>query len=63
MTMNDTNGGAAEYQIAFVKADGSWDIVETFTAAGDDAANAWAEKRYAGRDWYVLDAAGNNING
>jgi len=52
-----------EYRIAFVQADGSWDIVESFREAGDSAANEYAERNYADRDWYVLDASGNNING
>lgn len=51
-----------EYRIAFVKADGSWDIVESFREAGDAAANEYAERNYADRDWYVLNAAGQNIN-
>jgi hypothetical protein len=54
---------ANEYCIAFVRADGSWDRFRTFTAENDDAANAYAEEHYAGRDWYVLDARGRNING
>ena len=61
----DVLGIAAEpsYSIAFAKADGSWDIVQTFVASNDDAANAWAEKNYAGQEWYVLNANGDNING
>lgn len=51
------------YSVAFVKADGSWDIVQTFVAADDDSANAWAEQHYADQEWCVLDASGNNING
>ena len=52
-----------EYRIALVKADGSWDVIETFEAADDDAANAYAEQNHADSDWYVLDADGRNING
>lgn len=52
-----------EYRIAFVKADGSWDILETFRAESDASANDYAEQHYADLEWYVLDAAGRNING
>lgn len=54
---------AGRYSLAFAKEDGSWDIVQTFMAGGDDEANGWAEKHYAGQEWYVLDANGRNING
>ena len=54
---------AREYRIAMAKADGSWDVIETFEAADDDAANAYAEQNHADSDWYVLDADGRNING
>ena len=51
------------YQIAFVlESTGDFETVETFAASGNDAANAYAEAHYAGRDWYVLDSAGENIN-
>ena len=53
-----------EYRIAFVIRDGDWDVAETFTAANDDAANQYAEENYADNDWwFVLNAAGKNING
>ena len=52
-----------EYQIAVPIADGSWDVLERFEAEDDDAANEYAETHYDGQDWYVLDAAGKNING
>ena len=55
--------GQTEYQIAFAKTDGSWDIVETFLAINDAAANEYAEQHYANQDWYVLDSSGNNVNG
>lgn len=58
-----TDSTQAEYRIAFVKADGSWDIVETFAAADNAAANAYAEQHYADQEWFVLDANGRNING
>ena len=54
---------ASDYSVAFVRYDGSWDIVETFRAAGDAAANAYAEENYGEQEWYVLDANGRNING
>ena len=55
--------GNKNYSLAFVKTDGSWDIPQTFVAVDDDAANEWAEQHYADQEWYVLDAAGRNING
>lgn len=59
------------YQIAFMlESTGEFEIAETFTAENDAAANAWAEsqeprfrEQYDNDDWYVLDAAGRNING
>jgi hypothetical protein len=54
--------GARRYQIAFAKADGSWDVVETFAADDDQIANEYAETSYSDQDWYVLDVAGQNIN-
>ncbi len=50
------------YRIAFVSADGSFDVVEQFDSHDDAAANEYAEQHYADREWYVLDADGNNIN-
>ena len=53
-----------EYRIAFIEGGtGDWDVVEKFTAPNDAAANAYAEQHYADREWYVLDADGQNING
>jgi hypothetical protein len=52
----------AEYSIAYmIEATGEFDVVETFTAADDAAANAYAEANHDG-EWYVLNAAGRNIN-
>ena len=52
------------YRVAFVlEASGDFEIVEQFSATSDDAANAYAEERYKGREWYVLDDNGKNING
>lgn len=48
------------YQIAFPRERG-WDIVETFLASTDAQANAYAEREYPGREWYVLHN-GQNIN-
>lgn len=54
----------SDYRIAFVDGStGDFDCVESFTAANDDAANAYATEKYAGREWYVLNASGQNING
>ena len=50
------------YQIAFVLESGEFDTVEWFEAADNDAANAYAGANYADREWYVLDADGDNIN-
>jgi hypothetical protein len=52
-----------EYRVAFVKADGTWDVAETFMAMTREDANAYAERNYAGAEWYVLDDKGRNING
>ncbi len=52
-----------EYRVAFSRNDGSWDVVETFTAVDDDAANTYAGERYAAQEWYILNASGRNING
>lgn len=49
------------YQIAFAKADGTWDVVKQFEACGDDAANTYAEEHYPDAEWYVL-CHGRNIN-
>ena len=52
-----------EYRIAFPMESGEWDVVETFNAASDDAANAYAEENYSDKEWFVLNATGKNING
>lgn len=54
---------SVEYRIAFAREDGSWDFVETFQAIDDEDANLHAEAVYGDREWYVVDAAGRNING
>ena len=60
----DTRGDGCEYSIAFVlEGTGGFEIVERFRAGDDAAANDYAERAYADRDWYVLDVNGNNING
>lgn len=38
-------------------------VLESIRMPSDDAANAYAEQHYHNRDWYVLNAAGENING
>lgn len=54
----------SDYQIAFVReSDGEFEVGEEFVAVGDDAANEYAEKHYGGKQWYVLDRDGSNING
>ena len=55
--------GQREYQIAFVKEDGSFDVVQTLLAGNDEEANDYASHTYASREWFVLDENGNNING
>ena len=52
-----------EYKVAFVREDAGWDIVKTFWALNDEAANRAAGILYEGTEWYVLDASGRNING
>ena len=54
---------APEYRIAYMlEATGEFEIVETFQAATDADANAYAEANHDG-EWYVLDSTGRNING
>ena len=62
--VNATNENAERlYNIAFViYSDGSFDIIEQFMASDDAAANSYAEKNYPDDEWYVLNAAGRNIN-
>lgn len=52
-----------EYQIAYPMTDGKWDVVDTFLASDDTAANQYAETHYTGDEWFVLDDQGRNING
>jgi hypothetical protein len=51
------------YYIAFPTESGAWDIVETFEAEDDAAAEAYAEEEYDGQDWWVLNSKRENING
>ena len=52
------------YRIAFMlEATGDFEIVKEFEALNDDDANRYAETNYDGQQWYVLDAAGRNVNG
>jgi hypothetical protein len=55
--------GQREYRIAFVKEDGSFDVVQRLLAGNDAEANDYAEHAYAGQEWFVLDESGRNING
>jgi hypothetical protein len=50
------------YRIVVADGDG-WHELDAIRVADDAAANAYAEKHYADREWYVLDANGENING
>ena len=52
-----------EYRVAYVMADGEWDVVDRFMAVDDHSANAYAETYFNGDEWYVLDDTGRNING
>jgi hypothetical protein len=61
--MTSENTTDREYRIAYADGSGEWDVVDTFTATDDDAANAYAEATYSGDEWYVLDASNRNING
>jgi hypothetical protein len=61
--MTSDNTTDREYSIAYAAGGGEWDVVDTFTATDDDAANTYAEATYSGDEWYVLDANGRNING
>ena len=38
-------------------------VLESIRMTDNAAANAYANERYAGQEWYVLDANGDNING
>lgn len=63
MNPNDFASEDQAYRIAFVKADGRWDIVEEYEAIDDEAANDYAAKNFGDREWFVLNADGVNING
>ena len=60
---NLTQVDGREYRVAYVMANGEWDVVDRFMAVDDDAANAYAETYFHGDEWYVLDSTGRNING
>lgn len=59
----DENGNPIvyDYQIAFAKTDGSFDVVRQFQSSSDDEANEYAEQEFPGTEWYVL-RDGRNIN-
>jgi hypothetical protein len=52
-----------EYRVAFVRADGEFDVVERFMALDDEAANERAEQQYGEAEWFLLDRDNINING
>jgi hypothetical protein len=54
---------AREYRIAYAMGNGEFDVVDSFMAADDAGANAYAATYYDGDEWYVLDDTGRNING
>jgi len=49
------------YRIAFVNADGSWDIKRKFFADNDATAKEYADEHFANHDWYVLDEHGHVV--
>ena len=52
------------YRVAFVNGGtGEFDIQETFSATDNEDANCYAETKYPLQPWFVLDEAGQNING
>jgi hypothetical protein len=55
----------AEYTIVTMHGGtGDWSPpVETFAAADDAKANAYAEAHYPALEWYILNESGENING
>ena len=51
------------YKIAFMlESTGGFEVIETFSASGNYAANHYAKTNYDGQQWYVLNAEGENIN-
>jgi hypothetical protein len=54
---------AREYRIAYAMGNGEFDVVDSFMAADDAGANAYAATYYDGDEWYVLDDGDRNING
>ena len=53
----------SDYSVALVNgSDGSFEVIEQFTAENDEAANAYAEQHYPEDEWFVLDEQGRNIN-
>jgi hypothetical protein len=60
--IDDADAMLSEYRVAYmVDTTGEFEIVETFTAADDAEANAYAEANHDG-EWYVLNDKGRNIN-
>jgi hypothetical protein len=52
-----------EYRVAFVRADGEFDVVYRFLAMNEDDANAHAEERFGDAEWFLLDRDNQNVNG
>jgi hypothetical protein len=50
------------YRIVVADGEG-WHELDAIRVVNNAAANAYAEQHYADREWYVLDADGQNING
>lgn len=58
-----TDNEFRDYSVALVNgSDGSFEVIEQFTAASDAEANAYAEQHHPEDEWFVLDAQGKNIN-
>jgi hypothetical protein len=63
MNPKDYSSEDQTYRVAFVAADGSFEVVDEFDACDDDAANDYAAANYGNQEWFVLNADGQNING
>jgi hypothetical protein len=61
--MNETYSHAYEIGVYDGYNLDQWHVLASIRAADDAAANAYAAEHYGDREWYVLDASGENING
>lgn len=52
-----------QYRIAVVGTNGEFEVIDTVACRDDADANAYAARYYGECEWFVLDAAGRNING